>query len=161
MPRHPINQPPANLPQDTASIFLEACDTSDMPVLKRLIGAHPGIVNLKDEGGIPALHRAVSWAQTETVDLLLESGADPSIKDPQGQTADILAARLGYDPIAKIIVTVENRLRQEEAESIRRQKEQEELLRRQRDEMMTKGLECFRKGLETPLKAKPPARFRK
>lgn len=161
MPRHQFNKPPANLPQDTAGIFLEACDSSDMPVLKQLIAAHPGIVNLKDEGGIPALHRAVSWAQTETVDLLFENGADPSIKDPQGQTADILAARLGYDSIAKIIVAAENELRQKEAEGIRRKKEQEDLLRRQRDEMMTKGLECFQKGLETPLKAKPPARFRK
>ena len=43
--------------------------------------------------------------QQEVVRLLLDAGADPDIRDPQGRTALANAERLGFTEIARLIRT--------------------------------------------------------
>ncbi|WP_077489660.1 ankyrin repeat domain-containing protein [Sinomonas mesophila] len=79
---------------------------------------HVEAVRILIAAGVPANHvNNLGWTamqeaillndggprQQETVRLLLEAGADPGIRDPQGRTALQNAERLGYAEIAAII----------------------------------------------------------
>jgi ankyrin repeat protein len=59
-------------------------------------GADPGA---RMQGGATPLMVAVGNGREAAVRLLLERGADPSIRDDQGNTAADLAERLGYSMI--------------------------------------------------------------
>ena len=49
--------------------------------LKRVLQRRPDFVDMKDERGRTALHNAVSSHNREAVELLLDAGANPNIKD--------------------------------------------------------------------------------
>jgi ankyrin repeat protein len=59
------------------------CDANRM---RQLLSGHPSL-NETDENGSTPLHIAIDSRQTTCVRLLLEAGADPNARDPQGRTA--------------------------------------------------------------------------
>lgn len=62
--------------------------------LKALLTAFPHInVNRQDDRGLTALHSAVKFQGIAEVELLLSYGADPSIKDKRGRTAEDIMER--------------------------------------------------------------------
>jgi ankyrin repeat protein len=62
----------------------------------QLIGSsHPESLNLLDSDGCTALHLAAMYGHANIVNCLLQLGADPAIKDGQGETALDYTERLG------------------------------------------------------------------
>lgn len=49
------------------------------------------------------LHKAVELGKLDVVRHLLDKGADISIKNPKGQTAQQVARQLGYSEIARLL----------------------------------------------------------
>lgn len=136
---------------DADEVFMAACDTGEMTVVRLKIKNNPAIVNMKDRDGTPALHRAVSWAQTEVVEYLLQTGTDTALTDAHGENAASLASRLNYDPIRSMI---------EKTHKERARASQQEAFRAEMD-ALSKGLKQFTRGLGSPVKAKHTARFGK
>jgi uncharacterized protein len=64
-------------------------------------GANPNIG--RDEYGDTVLHNAVTYGETEIVELLLEKGANPFIKDSEGETAYDIAMYSGFSDIIKLL----------------------------------------------------------
>jgi ankyrin repeat protein len=58
-------------------------------------------VDAKDDHGETALFGAAMWGNPSIVKLLIEAGADVSIRDTSGITASQIAERNGYEAIAK------------------------------------------------------------
>ncbi|TFY64411.1 hypothetical protein EVJ58_g2638 [Rhodofomes roseus] len=74
------------------------------PALRAFLDANPGVdVNAKDENGYTPLHLACDRGRAEVVRLLLERGANPSIKDDDDLTAKELAEVSGHDEIIELI----------------------------------------------------------
>lgn len=73
-------------------------------VVRRLF--HMADVNIRaKQHGQTALMLAVSHGRIDTVELLLESGADINIQDEDGSTALMCAAEHGYIDIVKLLLT--------------------------------------------------------
>lgn len=89
---------------------LEACAEGDAAALQKALDTHtevlPEIVNACDDSGWTALHVAVSWCAEDCIDLLLKTGANPDLRNDQGQSVRELAAQLGYESIAAHIAPV-------------------------------------------------------
>lgn len=89
---------------------LEACDAGDAEALQKTLESHteilPDIINARDDSGWTALHVAVSWCAEDCIDLLLKTGANPDLRNDQGQNVQELAAQLGYESIAAHIAPV-------------------------------------------------------
>ena len=64
----------------------------------------PAAINLSDNNGLTALHYATNGGRIILVDLLLNSGADLSMKTQEGQTALHQAVALGHKDIAKLLL---------------------------------------------------------
>lgn len=64
-------------------------------------GANPNIG--RDEYGDTVLHNAVTYGETDIVELLLEKGANPFIKDSDGETAYDIAMYSGFSDIIKLL----------------------------------------------------------
>lgn len=64
-------------------------------------GANPNIG--RDEYGDTVLHNAVTYGETDIVELLLEKGANPFIKDSNGETAYDIAMYSGFSDIIKLL----------------------------------------------------------
>ncbi|CAH1393122.1 unnamed protein product [Nezara viridula] len=76
---------------------------TDRQVVRRLF--HMADVNIRaKQHGQTALMLAVSHGRIDTVQLLLESGADINIQDEDGSTALMCAAEHGYIDIVKILL---------------------------------------------------------
>ena len=65
------------------------------PLMARLLLDHGADVNTADHAGLTRLHSAAAVADAEMIALLLERGADPTLKTVGGQTALSLASRYG------------------------------------------------------------------
>ncbi|KZW02100.1 ankyrin [Exidia glandulosa HHB12029] len=77
----------------------------DIDRLKTLI-THAGVdLNAQDEFGFTPLHLAADRGSEEMVKLLLGHGADPSIKDPDGETALSLAQVSDHAAIIALLET--------------------------------------------------------
>ncbi|KAK9497875.1 hypothetical protein O3M35_003785 [Rhynocoris fuscipes] len=77
---------------------------TDRQVVRRLF--HMADVNIRaKQHGQTALMLAVSHGRIDTVELLLESGADINIQDEDGSTALMCAAEHGYIDIVKLLLT--------------------------------------------------------
>ena len=78
-------------------IFI-AASTGDMAKLKSLISTDPTLIDAYGPNGKSPLHDAAAEGKNEAVKFLLEKGADPMVKDEDGNTAiDIALGNLHKD----------------------------------------------------------------
>ena len=70
--------------------LMMAVDNGSMEMVEQLI-ARKANLNLQDERGRSALMHATAARQTQIAQRLLQAGADATLKDKQGRTADDLA----------------------------------------------------------------------
>lgn len=66
-------------------------------------------VNVRDQKGWTPLMQAISTADQDMVALLLNNGADPTLKTPKGDNALVLAQKFGCEEIIELVA--ENNLR--------------------------------------------------
>ncbi len=64
--------------------LIQAIHYEDMDLIYALINATPGIINYQDPEGNTPLLEAVEGSSRPIIKLLLQKGADPSIKNAQG-----------------------------------------------------------------------------
>lgn len=95
---------------EACAAVLEACQDANPHTLKAVLDDHielvPQIINAQDDSGWTALHICVGWCAEDCITLLLKRGADPDIRNDQGQNARELAVQLGYESLAPQIVPV-------------------------------------------------------
>lgn len=77
--------PPA--PDARAVRLMEALRGGDEQTFRKLVSADPKAVNLKGQGGSTPLMQAVLYGNLSQVRFLLDSGADPNIRNEAGATA--------------------------------------------------------------------------
>ena len=73
-----------------------------------LIGAHAD-VNAESPNGSTPLMMAAMYGNAATVKFLLESGADPEVRNDQGLSAEDFAVRAGRDDAVRLIRQVRGR----------------------------------------------------
>lgn len=81
-----------------------AAEAGDVVALRSLIGAGADINAEVKSNGATALQMAVLSADTESVRLLLESGADPNSSDMRGWSAIHIAALKDLDEIGTLLI---------------------------------------------------------
>jgi len=75
--------------------------------ITRFLAESSGVdVNQRDEHGYTALHLACDRGSLQVVKVLIEHGADPTIKDPDDLTGIELAQIAGHDEISGFLQTV-------------------------------------------------------
>ena len=77
------------------SRVIVAVKISDTADLRRVLKSNPELVNSRDENGMTPLHLACKWQKLPAVDVLLEFGADTSLKDHLGYTPEKTATWYG------------------------------------------------------------------
>ena len=88
----------------TAAPIHEAAKIGDAETVFRLIDQHPTMLELMDEGGATALYYAAWNGHTETVQGLLERGADARTATPNGLTPLHWAALEGHLEICSLLL---------------------------------------------------------
>ena len=73
--------------------FASAIETGDVATVKQVLAKHPNIAN-SNEWRPPPLHCAVLWNQPQIAEILLDSGADLEMRDPDRQTTPLRYAIL-------------------------------------------------------------------
>jgi hypothetical protein len=68
-----------------------------------LLGRNGALVDYRTSDGLTALHRAAVMGWTESVKVLLDLGADPSLMDNQGRTAEDRASAAGFKELASYL----------------------------------------------------------
>ncbi len=74
-------------PDPRATRLMEALRNGDRPAFQKLLHADSGIARLKGPGGSTPLMYAVLYGDTSSVRVLIESGADPNVRNQAGATA--------------------------------------------------------------------------
>lgn len=72
--------------EEERKIFFDALVYGKFDKVNHLITTSPDIINAKDKYGFTALHNLMSEKQFEMINLLLEEGANPNIKNEDGIT---------------------------------------------------------------------------
>jgi ankyrin repeat protein len=81
---------------DSGSAFVEAIRSRDGNKATELLGAHPNLVDVKDDKGDTALIIAVARGDEDYTAFLLNKGAGPNTAGQGGNTPLITAARIGF-----------------------------------------------------------------
>src|ERR1051326_1278624 len=74
-------------PDQKATRLMEALRAGDQTAAKKLLTEDPQVVNRKGPGGSTPLMFAVLYGNAATVQLFLNNGADPNIRNDAGATA--------------------------------------------------------------------------
>jgi len=82
--------------------LFEAVQARDAKALKTL-AANAKDINEEFEAGRSSLIEAAATGRTELVKILLEAGADPSLKDAEQETALLKAAANGYLDVVHVL----------------------------------------------------------
>jgi ankyrin repeat protein len=80
------------------AIFRHAIARKDLPMVRALIEDGLNITSIDADGKTPLMVAAQAQSP-EIVDLLLKNGADPSLKDNLGYTAEMIAYWYGEGPM--------------------------------------------------------------
>ncbi len=83
---------PPSPPDPKATRMMEALRDGDRQAFTRILREDPKVVDLKGPGGSTPLMYAALYGDSDSVRLLLESGADPNIRNDAGATALMWAA---------------------------------------------------------------------
>jgi len=96
---------PPQQEEDDGSLHFHALNsTNDISGIALLLKEQPDIdLNARDEFGYTALHLASDRGNLAVVKLLLEKGADPTLKDADDLSASELARIAGHDEIIAIL----------------------------------------------------------
>jgi len=89
---------------DADSLFA-AVATGDLARVKRLAidcGVDPNV--REDDKGATPLHVAAEYGYSEIVEVLLEHGADPNIRDKYGETPLHVAAAFGNSKVVEVLL---------------------------------------------------------
>lgn len=89
------------LDDDGLGLIHWAADRGNVEILRLVIQVPAMNIDLKDSGGQTALHYASSCGNRDCVKLLLDSGADRTIPDEEGETC----ADVAFDAEIKAILT--------------------------------------------------------
>jgi ankyrin repeat protein len=76
-------------------------------VIRELLGAHPELVNARDEFGNPPLHEAADWGNAETLRVLISAGADVNATEESSRIT-VLEKAAGSGVVAKAQVLIES-----------------------------------------------------
>jgi ankyrin repeat protein len=68
-----------------------AVKSSDTVALRKILAAHPELLNSPDEKGMTLLHLAAEWQDFSVVAALVDLGAAVKAKDPHGWTPEDIA----------------------------------------------------------------------
>jgi ankyrin repeat protein len=79
--------PAASSPDPRATRMMEALREGDREAFRKMLREDPASVNLKGSGGSTPLMYAALYGDVDSVRMLLESGADPNIKNDVSATA--------------------------------------------------------------------------
>lgn len=79
-----------------------AAAAGDLERVRSLLIRNPDLLDARDVSG-SALHWAVLRCRTETISYLLERGADPNIRTPEGFTALDIARKEAHPELEKIL----------------------------------------------------------
>lgn len=63
-----------------------AVKVSDVVSVRAILAAHPELLNVQDGEGATPLHWAAQWQDLSVVAVLMDLGADPTIRDKNGHT---------------------------------------------------------------------------
>lgn len=74
-----------------------------IPKIQAQLQADPGMATSIDERGWSVLHHEALAGNLGVVKLLIEHGADPAVRTPNGHTATDLARKIGWEEIANFI----------------------------------------------------------
>ena len=89
---------------DSSQIDLfRAAYSYDADAVEQILSAQPALVDSKDKYGRTALHEACTHGDTKTVRALLRRGADPSVRDCNGQTPADRALAHRQHGVAKLL----------------------------------------------------------
>ncbi|KAL4813534.1 ankyrin repeat-containing domain protein [Aspergillus spinulosporus] len=83
-------------------------------ILRILLKHDPTLdVNMQDVHGMTTLHDIARTGDLETVDVLLEAGADPTIKDIHGRTPILIAHESHHPAILEMLRAARQRMKEE------------------------------------------------
>jgi len=80
-----------------------ALSLSDNPEAIRHLIAHGADLNAKQAGGYTALHQGASAGKTEAVKVLMNAGADPTVRCDAGKTPADYAEAKGHHSLANLL----------------------------------------------------------
>lgn len=83
---------------------IQAAKEGNVSSIKTYLQAKPEGIHLKNQLGYSLLHIAVMSKNPQTVQFLIDSGADMEEKDPSGQTALLLAANVGAEQAVRTLI---------------------------------------------------------
>lgn len=84
--------------------MIAAVNRGDVAWLKSHTGSIKDVLNERDSTGYCALHHAAESGQVQSLQWLLETGADPRVSTPFGMTPLLLAVRAGQLAAAKAML---------------------------------------------------------
>jgi len=88
-------------------LHLASSSNRDLPELVALLIKEGAKLNPQNSAGQTPLHLAVDYGRTDSIKILLDSGADPFLKDKEGKTAKDYTLKNGYKTIFSLISKAE------------------------------------------------------
>jgi ankyrin repeat protein len=88
---------------DPSNRFDRAIRKGDLTGVRKLLAAHPELLNSEDEGGGLPLHRAAESGHADVVRFFLDAGADVNVRRANGQTPLHVALERQHEEVAALL----------------------------------------------------------